>query len=342
MNISSLSTLVSDSLSGNHRLYLSMVNSSSIPSGKAYLSQHRTFSNIKICSFIVSSQSDAVQLVYEFLSIVESFYIDIEKKIAPKMIVSDICQPSTSSDLGNIFSACYEQFPYLNIIPFKANDLTSCCLYDRLIRHHGDLAGKNGLILGLGNITMKLIISLIESGSNTFIVSESNPHASSIINVLNHIKPSRTLAQARLIHSTSHLNIDFDYIICSRFNEFYRNFLISNISTSSQCKFISFTNDSIDDTLISMLNRSFSCDRLDIGPYLASRFFPLECSHITYEPRFQYYQSTRLVSHGFLASSSDVIVDDAYNPSFLVRSPPSFDASSFEFLPFSAGLYSLE
>ena len=305
--------------------FFSLVNSTSLPKGYAYLTQCRFYEKECIVSFIVSTQLDSVALVHLLSRLSSNFLVDVEKKIAHKSLSSvgsDLQLDPLSIDLGNIYSACYEAYPFLKLQPFKANDLTVQVTYERLLSYFGDLAGKKILIYGLGNISTKLTLKLIESGTSVDVASLSNNNIDAILGALNLIKPPQTVAIARNFFIGDN-NIPYNALIISNYNNIYSN-LLSKVNLTPGSLSLVCTNSLIPDRDIDILNNKTVAERIDIGPSLFRIKNKGNNSSLDIYPKCSIGAGqVRYVSSGFLAYSSDIIVDNAEAPLFLVRGSPA-------------------
>ena len=305
--------------------FFSLVNSASIPAGHVILTQCRFHEKECIASFIVGTQDDSVALVNLLANVSPNFLIDVEKKIAHKSFdsaISDLQLDALPKDLGNIYSACYEAYPLLKLQPFKANDLTVQAMYEKIFSHFGDLAGKKVLIFGFGNISAKLTLQLIDSGATVNVASSSNANIDKIIEALNLIKPAQTIAVASNARICNNINSFYDVLIIMNHNSFYSK-LLSEVCFSPGSLSLVCTNKQMPDGDIEILYNNSDPERIDIGSSLA-RILNRSIHFVNdIYPKYSIGEDqTRYVSSGFLAYSSDIIVDNARSPLFLVRGSP--------------------
>ena len=133
-------------------------------------------------------------------------FIDTEKKSS-----------NNSKGAINIERTARENIDNKKIFYFKANDLTVDASSDFLEYIFQDdirnISNKRVLILGSGNIGVKLSLKLIERGVKVFLYGRNFQKTKNIISVINLIKPKATLNNVKQIKKIVLNKLNYDVVI---------------------------------------------------------------------------------------------------------------------------------
>lgn len=158
-----------------------------------YLTPIRTASSLVYTGAIVRNVEVAIEIASRIQTATDYIFVDSEKKIAK----SDYGE----NDSGNIEKALLSSVKYSQILTFKGNDLTVRAA-DTLLRAIApNLTGLRIAIIGVGNIGMKLGMSLVERGNDVILFSHDANHAKEVTHLINRVKFRTTIAAAYSAHS---------------------------------------------------------------------------------------------------------------------------------------------
>lgn len=311
-----------------------VVNSTGVCLDYPYLSSVRSYDKLLLPNIIVSSQDQAIAIVRALLPFSKAFMVDIEKKIS-------FSNDNTSLQLGNIYTVISElNLPKINLIPFKANDITVQSCFNTLFNHFGDLAGCSIGIIGIGNIGTKLSLALVETGVNVFLLSRSYERASSVSAFVNGTKSRHTLSTVSPLSNIDQIAFKSDAIVlCGNYPIELTAFARECINRKRNTSLLLQVGHDIlvkeDIKFLSELN-PFLARRLDIS----TEVFRLMSSNI-HIPSFVSSAATLLeensdiVSHGYMPANNENIVNDVHKPITLVRA--GTNSSALSSLPFISG-----
>jgi hypothetical protein len=159
-----------------------------------YLTPVRTSKRIVYMGAIVRNVETAIELAKIVDSKIAYLFVDSEKKVSK----SNYGQ----NDIGNIEKAVLESISSSILLTYKGNDLTVKSA-DTLIRVlTPSLTGAKIAIAGVGNIGMKVALSLLERGNSIYLYSQDNSHSSEVATLLNKLKLRTTISQ---VYSTENL-----------------------------------------------------------------------------------------------------------------------------------------
>jgi len=295
-----------------------------------YLGGIRLTDTFLLVSIVNISQLELEPLVPLLDSISTAILVDVEKK-HPFHNIDTTIEPSISKKImrptySNIFAASIELFKNSLIIPWSPSRITSESAV-KYLRHYvgGNLSGKHITLVGLGSIGFKLALSLVEEGCNVSCHSRNNEKTSRLVHSINDIKSSYTISSA--VHYS---NIDTAIasssilVLATNSKAFLdiKQLMFRDISTSfildvGKESLNKFTHDYISeiDGLI--------YHRLDIGQDLIQFINgKLSGEILTSYPRTKQHNIHgtihNLVSGGYSGKSGDLVVDDAFAPSFIL------------------------
>ena len=105
--------------------------------------------------------------------------------------------PKTDNQIeyGNISAACSKIITKSIVQEYKANDLTVDATWNFLTSNSTDLSGKKIVIIGAGNIGLKLSLKLVECGAEVIIVTKENQYIQKVIDSLNSIKNKGAISE---------------------------------------------------------------------------------------------------------------------------------------------------
>lgn len=159
-----------------------------------YLTPVRTSKRIVYMGAIVRNVETAIELAKIVDSKIAYLFVDSEKKVSK----SNYGQ----NDIGNIEKAILDSISSSILLTYKGNDLTVKSA-DTLIRVlTPNLTGAKIAIAGVGNIGMKLALSLLERGNSIYLYSQDNSHSSEVATLLNKLKLRTTISR---VYSTENL-----------------------------------------------------------------------------------------------------------------------------------------
>ena len=153
-----------------------------------YLTPIRESHRTRYSGVIVRNVETAVEIARYLDGKVNYIFVDTEKKVAKENY--------GQNDVGNIEKAITEVVKQSKILSYKGNDLTVRAADSLLRVLTPNLTGAKIAIIGVGNIGMKLGLSLLERGNSIYLYSNHTAHAQSVSSLLNQVKLRTTLAQS--------------------------------------------------------------------------------------------------------------------------------------------------
>lgn len=153
-----------------------------------YLTPIRESQHVKYSGAIVRNVETALEIASYLDGKVDYIFVDTEKKVSKENY--------GQNDVGNIEKALTEVVKQSKILSYKGNDLTVRAADSLLRVLTPNLTGAKIAIIGVGNIGMKLGLSLLERGNSIYLYSKDTAHAQSVSSLLNQVKLRTTLAQS--------------------------------------------------------------------------------------------------------------------------------------------------
>ena len=153
-----------------------------------YLTPIRESHRTRYSGVIVRNVETALEIANYLDGKVDYIFVDTEKKVSKENY--------GQNDVGNIEKALTEVVKQSKILSYKGNDLTVRAADSLLRVLTPNLTGAKIAIIGVGNIGMKLGLSLLERGNSIYLYSNDNAHAQSVSSLLNQVKLRTTLAQS--------------------------------------------------------------------------------------------------------------------------------------------------
>jgi hypothetical protein len=278
--------------------------------GDYYLTPVRKSSHLIYTGAIVRNVETAIQISRIIDEIVSYIFVDSEKKVSESNY--------GENDVGNIEKAVSSVINVSTLLTYKGNDLTVQSA-DTLIRVlTPNLTGAKIAIAGVGNIGMKLALSLLERGNSIYLYSQDRSHSIEVATMLNKSKLRTTISQAYSVESLLEAVDGADVLI----------------ATSNRKKFIGLEhvnmmnriNHSVSPILVDVGKGCFKDEvnnerntvmRVDVGDQLSSEIDSLIS-------QFEFLKSsiwsrtigdTRFVIRGIVGKKGDVLVDSLSKPS---------------------------
>ncbi len=275
-----------------------------------YLTPVRKSSHLIYTGAIVRNVETAIQIARIVDEIVSYIFVDSEKKVSESNY--------GANDVGNIEKAVSSVINASILLTYKGNDLTVQSA-DTLIRVlTPNLTGAKIAIAGVGNIGMKLALSLLERGNSIYLYSQDRSHSIDVATILNKSKLRTTISRAYSTESLLEAVDQADILI----------------ATSNRKKFIGLEhvnlmhriNDSVSPILIDVGKGCFKDEvhdeintvmRVDVGDQLSSEIDSLIS-------KYEFLKSsiwarnvghTRFVIRGIVGKKGDVLVDSLSKPS---------------------------
>jgi hypothetical protein len=278
--------------------------------GDYYLTPVRKSSRLIYTGAIVRNVETAIEIskiVDEFVSYI---FVDSEKKVSESNY--------GVNDVGNIEKAVSSVLNASTLLTYKGNDLTVQST-DTLIRVlTPNLTGAKIAIAGVGNIGMKLALSLLERGNSIYLYSQDRSHSIDVATILNKSKLRTTISRAYSAESLLEAVDQADILI----------------ATSNRKKFIGLEhvnmmnhiNDSVSPILVDVGKGCFKDEvnnerntvmRVDVGDHLSSEIDSLISQYEFLKSSIwtRTIGDTRFVIRGIVGKKGDVLVDSLSKPS---------------------------
>ncbi len=174
----------------------------------SYLTPIRIIDQYMITGVVAKDSFDAIQLVKECIHNIDHIFVDIEKKIAPRLVNGHI-------DTGNFYSLLMSQFSeVVPIHPFRPNLLTINAVVEEVTKL---LLIKKNLsvgVIGMGNIGTKVSQLLVETGFDVYGLSKRiGSREICISEAINNTKPKGTISDFKILDSLEKLSLRTDVVI---------------------------------------------------------------------------------------------------------------------------------
>lgn len=204
--IANLEKDINDILNDGYKICLTIGLTSS--SEKNYLTPIRTTGKIKILGCVVNNTAIAEEITKKFMDNVSYFFIDIEKKLSPKIIGGKL-------DSRNIFHPILEITGSEKVFPYKPNDLTIDAIYERVTSFILHKKNLKVCVIGLGNIGSKISLKLVESGMDVIGVPRLISYKEkNIESAINSIKPDGAIAKFIIEDNLIKALMATDIVLC--------------------------------------------------------------------------------------------------------------------------------
>ncbi len=280
-----------------------------------YWTPFRRSKNFVSTGIVIFSEDEARIILQEIDGHVDYIFVDCEKK----------SKNSNAIGLFNLERLSYEIISKSKLKFYKGNDLTTDALDKTvlsILKNSSKLVGGcNILIVGMGNLGFKISLKLVERGANVFILNRNKEKAIKLIETINLIKPSETLASVKYLEKKDifEINKNFDVIVLTHIDTIPENDIIySNIN--KECFFIDVGKGCLTKSQINQLIKNENiCLRLDVGDSLLEFIYNeiiFDGSKTSFIPTQKNIYNRRVISTGLIGAKDDIVVDDAENPSF--------------------------
>jgi hypothetical protein len=277
--------------------------------GDYYLTPVRKSSRLIYTGAIVRNVETAIQISRIADEFVSYIFVDSEKKVSESNY--------GVNDVGNIEKAVSSVLNASTLLTYKGNDLTVQSA-DTLIRVlTPNLTGAKIAIAGVGNIGMKLALSLLERGNSIYLYSQDRSHSIDVATILNKSKLRTTISRAYSAKSLLEAVDQADILI----------------ATSNRKKFIGLEhvnmmnhiNDSVSPILVDVGKGCFKDEvnnerntvmRVDVGDQLSSEIDSLISQYEFLKSSIwtRTIGDTRFVIRGIVGKKGDVLVDSLLKP----------------------------
>ena len=187
-------------------VYLTISSTSGVTN--SYLSPIRLFKDCAILGVICENELFAKEIAEFMDGIVDNIFIDIEKKLAPEMLEDGRLLSN------NIYHPIQNIIKQSNVYPYMPNDITVDAAWSKLMPKILEIKDAKVMIVGMGNIGVKLSLKLIETGVRVYGVTKNKDHRSSVLeNALNHIKHRGAIGYVRIIDDINKAILMSDIIV---------------------------------------------------------------------------------------------------------------------------------
>jgi hypothetical protein len=278
-----------------------------------YLTPIRKSGRLIYTGAIVRNVETAIHLSRIVDNKVAYIFVDSEKKVSTANY--------GENDVGNIEKAVSKSIFSSTLLTYKGNDLTVKSA-DTLIRVlTPNLTGAKIAIAGIGNIGMKLALSLLERGNHIYLYSHDSSHSSEVAVLLNRFKLRTTISR---VHASIHLHdaVDQAQVLIASSNR--KKFI--GIEHVNAMKYINNLNSPI---LIDIGKGCFKDEvstknnlvfRVDVGDALSSEIDALISQHELLKSvvKTRTIGGIRFVVRGVVGNKGDVLVDSLTNPTSVV------------------------
>ena len=269
-----------------------------------YLTPIRSSSRIVYTGAIVRNVETALKLVKIVDSKVAYIFIDSEKKVSKSNY--------GTKDVGNIEKAVANTDVSATLLTYKGNDLAVQAA-DTLLRVlTPNLTGAKIAIAGVGNIGMKLALSLLERGNSVHLYSQDSSHAAEVSNLLNKLKLRTTLSSTFQAETLIEATRDSQVLIATsnrkKFIGLEHISVMKSISPTSQPLLIDVGKGCFKDEISNERNVVM---RVDVGDELSSEIDSLitQFEFQNSSSKMRIVGDTRFVVRGIVGKKGDVVVD---------------------------------
>lgn len=239
-----------------------------------YLTPIRIAGDKFITGAVLDSTSYATYLVKEIEHLVDQFYVDVEKKLAP-LFENDYM------DTRNFYSSISSFLPNNKCSPIWPNRLTIDACIKRIPSIQNDIRNLNVGVIGLGNIGFGISKELLSMGVHVIGKAKGVGFREHLIeNSLNLAKPSGTISSFKLVNSLEKLAISTDVIfLCANSSD------IINKDNYKMFESHLFLIDVGKKNISVELSANKNCKWLDVSSsmisYIEGDIFPAEHSQIS-------------------------------------------------------------
>ena len=314
-------------------IYMIGNTSTNDPNSQPYITPMRKISNAYIIGSIVFTQAQAVVLSALLDGKVDYIFLDAEKKLPTiknadynpyKIFNLEHLIPKTDNQIeyGNISAACSKIITKSIVQEYKANDLTVDATWNFLTSNSTDLSGKKIVIIGAGNIGLKLSLKLVECGAEVIIVTKENQYIQKVIDSLNSIKNKGAISEISKANLNDlHKFKATDIIIgCTNSTPVISSDIVSQMNNNGLV--VDLGKGTItDDGINRCSEKNIRTWRVDIAPMLDSVVSAsLAMSHLlnSVYGKKCLDNGVKIISGGFIGNRYDVVVDNYKSPKAII------------------------
>lgn len=273
-----------------------------------YLTPLRIASSLVYAGAIVRNVDVAVEIAKKIQKVADYIFVDSEKKIEKSNY--------GKNDVGNIEKALLFELEHSEILTYKGNDLTVRAADTLLRALSPNLTGLKVAIIGVGNIGIKLGMSLVERGNDVVLFSNDRNHAKDVSHLINRVKFRSTIAAATFADSIDDAIKNSDVVIASSDKkQIISQHHINQMNTSSRPE----TKIMLDVGKGCFKQEVFESEaliyRVDIGDELSAELENLIRQHdrIRNTDGITIVNGLRFVRKGIAGKSGDYIIDKVEN-----------------------------
>jgi len=275
-----------------------------------YLTPVRKSNRLLYTGAIVRNVETAIQIARIVDEIVSYIFVDSEKKVSESNY--------GANDVGNIEKAVSSVINSATLLSYKGNDLTVQSA-DTLIRVlTPNLTGAKIAIAGVGNIGVKLALSLLERGNSIYLNSQDKSHSIDVATILNKSKLRTTISRAYSTQSLLEAVDQADVLIATsnrkKFIGLEHVNLMNRIKYSVSPILIDVGKGCFKDEVHHEINTVM---RVDVGDQLSSEIDLLISKHEFLKSSIwvRNIGQTRFVIRGIVGKKGDIVVDSLSKPS---------------------------
>ena len=295
-----------------------------------YITPIRKSKDVYTLGVIVYTQFQASVISKIVDGKVDFIFVDCEKKL-PGIVNPDYSlikkydlqipnNAKNSIEYGNISSVCISIIKKTQVFTYKANDLTVDVSWLFLSTYFKDMSGKKIVIIGPGNIGLKLSLKIVESAADVYMCAK-NIQKIDIINSLNKIKQDSVMSKIHFSDNPIEVTKDANAIIgCTNSQQVINAEMVNAMDNKGIIIDIgkgNLTKDGLD----AAGKRGINAWRADISPMLRSMInSSIEMSEFK---KNSYGASNKftdfmVVSGGYIGNRYDIIVDKYKKIRFII------------------------
>jgi len=273
-----------------------------------YLTPTRQSKVISLMGVIVKNVETAKKFAHYLDDHVDYIFVDCEKKIETINY--------GANDVGNIEKAVYSVIKKAKMVPFKGNDLTFQSA-DSLLRILApNFTGGKVAIIGSGNLSMKIGLSLLERGNSVTIYSRNLLRAQKIAEVLNAIKFRTVQSSCTATNEIRDAFLDSAIAVVATHHKNLIGEDLINLMNHNGLEFGSILVDVGKGGFTQEVIQKWNIHRIDIEDEITNEIEKLlvKFNSMKLRSKRMLLQGKYLVKKGIVGSVGDIIVDDPDNP----------------------------
>lgn len=278
--------------------------------GDYYLTPVRKSNRLIYTGAIVRNVETAIKISRIIDESVAYIFVDSEKKVSESNY--------GVNDVGNIEKAVSAVINASTLLTYKGNDLTVQSA-DTLIRVlTPNLTGAKIVIAGVGNIGMKLALSLLERGNSIYLYSKDKSHSNDVAKILNKTKLRNTISRAYAAENFLQAVDQADVLIATsnrkKFIGLEHVSKMNRLNASASPILVDVGKGCFKDEVN---NEIYTVMRVDVGDQLSSEIDSLisQYEFLNSSIWSRTIGDTRFVIRGIVGKKGDVLVDSLSKPS---------------------------